>query len=53
MIGHPLQIPADEGKQGIGIEMRTHFDLAKCSGFPVVPVDDVFEGRHGFLLVNN
>jgi hypothetical protein len=30
MIGDPLQIRADEDKQGISVEMSAHFDGAQC-----------------------
>ena len=46
MIGHPGQILADNGKQGIGIQMCTHFEFAKCSGCLAVTVEAILEGRH-------
>jgi len=46
MIGHLGQILADNGKQGIGIQMCTHFEFAKCSGCLAVTVETIFEGRN-------
>ena len=48
MIGYPLQILADVGKQGVGIQMSTHFDLAECLSCLAVTADNFLEGRHGF-----
>ena len=52
MIGNLGEILADGGEQGIGLEMRTHFDLVEGPGGLTVSVDLAFEGRHGFFLYN-